>query len=254
MFESNYTCHFFRLWGYEEGKKGIPLKDALLGNMQNDFDAKFGDVCAEVGSRYFIVEFKRNRAGFKKEISSAGKPHRAYLYQHIRDDRRCYSISRVGHFGAYADSQHQLVFESYAHCPADNMTEAQIWADRLSHAPIPWHAMNYPLRCLDFNDFFQSIANVDSEMSEGNPDFFKKGLGVTKSHLEEYIHCMYQHLESVQDDTGESVIGAFSPSTGKFVAFTGSITELIKRLHQFFAEMKSSQSHGQTSWPTGPCA
>jgi hypothetical protein len=62
---------------------------------------------------------------------------------------------------------------------------------------------------------------------------------------------MYEHLDSVEGDAGEAILGAFSPSNGKFVAFKGSISELVNRLHSFFEEMKSSQTYGLTSRPTG---
>lgn len=254
MFESNYTCHFFRLWGYEEGKKGIPLQDALLGNMQNDFDAKLGDFCAEVGSRYFIIEFKTNREGFRKEISASGKMHRSHLYQHLRNDYFCRSIARQGHFGAYPDSAHQLVFEPYAHCPAELKTKKEIVAERLGSAPEPWHELDYQAWIADFGSFYRSSTEASSDLSDLNPGFFAHGLGITKDHLEKYIQCMYQHLDSIEVDSGETILGAFSPSNGKFVAFKGSISELVNRLHSFFEEMKSSQTYGLTSRSPGPRA
>ncbi|WP_227107769.1 hypothetical protein [Chromobacterium rhizoryzae] len=241
MFESNYTCHFFRRWGYEEGRKGIPLEDALLGNMQNDFDAKFGDVCAEIGVRYFIIEFKRNREEFSKEVSPSGKIHRAHLYQHLRHDSYCRSIARQGHFGAYADAKHQLLFEPYAHCPTAAQTKEEILAKQFS-AVMPWHELDNQAWISNFNEFYRSIAEVGSDLCDATPGFFEKGLGITMSHLEEYIQCMYQHLESIENDSGESILGAFSPLTGKFVAFNGSIGELVSHLHRFFEEMKSSQA------------
>ena len=254
MFESNYTCHFFRLWGYEEGKKNIPLQDALLGNMQNDFDAKLGDVCAEIGSRYFIIEFKTNREGFRKEVSPSGKVHRAHLYQHLKNDSFCRSIARQGHFGAYADPKHQLVFEPYAQCSEEVKTKDKIVAERLDNNPEPWNELNYQAWVADFGNFYKSITEANLDFSELNPGFFAHGLGITKDHLEEYIQCMYEHLHSVEVDTGETILGAFSPSNGKFVAFKGSISELVNRLHSFFDEMKSSQTYGLTSRPTGPRA
>lgn len=253
MFESNYTCHFFRLWGYEEGKKGLLLQDALLGNMQNDFDAKLGDLCADIGSRYFIIEFKTNREGFNKEISSSGKLHRGYLYQHLRDDSLCRSIARQGHFGAYANSKHQLVFEPYAHCPAIHRTNKELVDEQLSVSAQPWHEMDYQAWVSDFKTFYQDIAKYQPRLCESKLGFFEEGLGVTRTHLDNYIQCMYQHLEFIEDDTGESIFGAFSPLTGKFVAFKGSIIELVKRLHHYFAELKSSQTDGLTFRSNEPC-
>jgi len=252
MFESNYTCHFFRLWGYEEGRKGIPLQDSLLGNMQNDFDSKLGDVCAEVGSRYFIIEFKADREGFSQEVAPSGKVHRHHLYQHLLNDSRCRSIARQGHFGAYADSQHQLAFEPYAHCPAKIKTATQILEDRLGSIQTPWHELNYQSFIADFNKFYRSITEESPNLSEFVPGFFASGLGITKEHLEEYIQCMYEHIDLTKCDAGEAILGAFSPATGKFVVFKGNISELIDRLHSFFKEMKSSQTYGLTSQPTGP--
>ena len=254
MFESNYTCHFFRLWGYEEGKKGIQPQDALLGNMQNDFDAKFGDVCAEVGVRYFIIEFKADREGFRKEVSPSGKMHRAHLYQHLRKDATCRAIARQGHFGAYADSRRQLVFEPYAHCVAATQSKSEIAAERLSQNPEPWHELNYQGWISDFKKLYRSIAEAGADLSELAPGFYKDGLGITKAHLEDYIQCMYQHLEYVEDGSGESILGAYSPATGEFVAFKASLSQLVGRLHSFFAEMRAGQTYGLTARSTGPRA
>jgi hypothetical protein len=247
MFESNYTCHFFRLWGYQEGKTGVPLRDALLGNMQNDFDAKFGDVCGAVGTRFFIIEFKASRQGFQDEISPSGKIHRGYLYDHLRTDAFCRSIARQGHFGAYAETNHQLFFEPYAHCVADIKSKAEIIEERLDGLAEPWHELNYQSWVLDVSDFYMSVTERNSDLSESHPGFFAVGLGITKSHLESYIQCMYEHLESFEDDFGQSILGAFSPQTGKFVAFNGSIDELVNRLHAFFEEMKASQNYDPSS-------
>jgi hypothetical protein len=247
MFESNYTCHFFRLWGYEEGKTGVPLRDALLGNMQNDFDAKFGDVCGAVGTRFFIIEFKASRQGFQDEISPSGKIHRGYLYDHLRTDAFCRSIARQGHFGAYAETNHQLFFEPYAHCVADIKSKAEIIEEQLDGLAKPWHELNYQAWVLDFSNFFTSVTERNSDLSESQLGFFTKGLGITSSHLAEYIECMYQHLEPVIDDSGKSILGAYAPLTGKFIAFEGSTTELVNRLHDFFEELKLSQNNVPSS-------
>lgn len=71
MYESHYTCHFFRLWGAKEGARGINSNMPLLGNMQNDFDSMFGDITGQAENRYFIIEFKRTRKGFKEEVIGA---------------------------------------------------------------------------------------------------------------------------------------------------------------------------------------
>lgn len=244
MFESHYVCHFFRLWGYEEGKKGIQLQNALLGNMQNDFDSKFGDVCAEVNTRYFIIEFKRERKNFREEVSPSGKFHRSNLYNHLRIDSRCRSIARQGHLGAYADDNDQLIFEPYAHCVAEVKPREKIIQETLNSKVATWHELDYRSYFFDFKKFYNLITVDDCNLSEFTPGFFKNGLGITKEHLEDYIYCMYQHLSTAKDESGAAILGAFSPKDGKFVAFNGTINDLISRLHYFFNKIKSSQSYG----------
>jgi hypothetical protein len=88
LYESHYVTHFFRLWGYEEGKAGKPIQSQLLGNMQNAFDSDFGDVCAQVGARLFIIEFKADRNGFAREVAPSGillVDHQPGLIYGVRD-------------------------------------------------------------------------------------------------------------------------------------------------------------------------
>lgn len=251
MFESHYTCQFFRLWGYEEGKKGAPLKDALLGNMQNEFDEKFGDVCAEIGARYFIIEFKPDRKKFKNEILPSGKLHRYKLYQHLRNDQYCRSIARQCHFGAYPDSNHQLFFEPYAHCMAGIKSKGEIAKEILNGTSKPWHELDYRSFVFDFQTFYKSITVEESNLSELCPGFFVNGLGVTREHLRDYVNCMYQHLEMGKDKNGQAILGVFSPKDGSFSSFGGNLNGLVSKLHCYFNQMKLNQNSSTSSQPTG---
>ncbi|QRP62828.1 hypothetical protein I6J77_11870 [Rhodanobacter sp. FDAARGOS 1247] len=231
-YESNYVCHFFRLWGNREAATGDLADDSLLGNMQNDFDAKFGDVCGDANSRFFFIEFKRLRKGFCEEVSkSMGKTHRVALYEHLRRDSTCRQIARQGHFGCYPDRSGSLVFEPYAHCPAAIKTKEQI-VDEIFSSPrvTSYNELDHQAWKCGFPKFHEQITSYDLSQCKVVPGFFAKGLGISAEHLKMYVSCMYQHLQTTVDSSGVTILGAFNRQTNRLVAFNDTIENLIFRL------------------------
>lgn len=241
MYESHYVCHFFRLWGAKEGAKGISPDTPLLGNMQNDFDAKFGDVAGKSGCRYFLIEFKANRAGFKNEVSGAkAKLHREKLYQHLINDRQCRDLARIGHFAAYPDSRlDYLQFEPYAHSIAPISTINGI-AEKIIIDDDPWHELDYTSFFCGFDQIYEALTNRDCQYSETSPGFYQEGLGLTKDQMKQYVNCMYSHLKQGVDKHGQVVLGVVDPATGAFVSFIGSLDDLVHKLQTYFVAMERS--------------
>ena len=217
------------------------MSASLLGNMQNDFDNKFGDLCGQVGARFFIMEFKPAREAFKDEISlsAKGKLNRAALYDHLHDDSHCRRLSDVGHFGAYANENNQLVFEPYARCMVDKTDEELILRGLLLKEDTERHELNYASWASDFSTFYQDTNQANSDLSDYPAGYFKVGLGLTKTHLQAYVECMYQHLQDADNDMGEVVLCAMHPVTGEMVAFRDTLANLLTRLHQHFNESQS---------------
>ncbi|HDS1218220.1 hypothetical protein ABE583_15945 [Stenotrophomonas sp. TWI143] len=244
MFESHYVCYFFMQWGYMQGLRRVPLEHALLGNMQNDFDAKFGDVCGEAGARFFIIEFKSDRKLFRTEVGTSGKLHRSRLYQHLRHDGRCRDLANLGHFGCYPVEGQSLAFEPYAHCPAPQLSRAELLeAGLATSADSPWNQLNYQDWVIDFQTFYQKVVLSGDEMNAYHTDSFKTGLGLSRPQLEEYVRCMYEHLSYFEDEQGQAVLGALCPASGKVFMFEDSLENLLKRLHRCLAEFRATLHH-----------
>lgn len=238
MYESHFACYFFRYWGYLEGKQSHGMSEPLLGNMQNPFDALFGDVVGQSNQRFFIIEFKRNRRDFFDEVNEkSGKPHRSRLYQHLKIDSDCRDISRVGHFGGYPNEHDQLTFEPYAHCMVpiqsqQDITQKIVLRDEASE-PLEFRAWHG-----GFTAFYKQLTAYPPTMSQAVPGFFTYGLGITREQLEQYVECMYQHLEHATDSDGEGMLGMFDKETGEFKAVVASIPLLIQDLHSHLARMR----------------
>ncbi|MEI2429256.1 hypothetical protein RDV84_22785 [Lysobacter yananisis] len=249
-YESNYVCHFFRLWGNLEAASRVAPKYSLLGNMQNDFDAKFGDVCGDANNRFFLIEFKRSRKGFSEEVSKpGGKIHRIALYEHLRLDATCRQIARQGHFGCYPSSSGSLVFEPYAHCPAAIKTKIQIVTEvLLKPAFASINELDHQAWECGFPKFYEQITDYDSTISDNFPGFFENGLGITSEHLKTYVSCMYDHLQTAVDPSGVAILGAFNRQANTFVAFNDTIENIFLRLQSAF----NSSKEGATSLPGGP--
>jgi hypothetical protein len=208
--------------------------------MQNDFDAKFGDVCGDANNRFFFIEFKRSREGFAKEVSkSGGKTHRIALYEHLRLDSSCRKIARQGHFGCYPSSSGSLVFEPYAHCPAAIKTKIEIAKAVLSKPAFASinELDNQAWEC-GFPRLYEQITSFSSTRSEEFPEFFEDGLGITSAHLKAYVYCMYEHLQTVVDPSGAAILGAFNSQAKTFVAFNDTIENLFLRLQSAFRSSK----------------
>jgi hypothetical protein len=177
MYESHYVAHFFRLWGATESAKGIDPEDVLLGNSQNDFDALFGDVVGKVGTRFFLIEFKRDRSGFAAEVAPSGKVHRQALYQHLRDDPACRRLAAVGHFAAYCDAAtNKLAFEPYAHAIAPR-------TPRPAPPKKAVHILDHQDWCHDFKKFYSNLTATDDRKHDELPEFFAVGLGLDRASL-----------------------------------------------------------------------
>lgn len=238
MYESHYTHHFFRLWGAREGAKGITPETVLLGNSQNDFDAKFGDLAGQVGLRYFLVEFKTDRAGIAQETGITGKPHRHALYQHLRTDSDCQLLASVGHFAGYPENG-LLAFEPYGHAVAQRQSRKDI-VDGVMLDNKPWHALDYARTPLSFDGFYDALNDTDMTLSVTPSGFFSNGLGLPLEKFEEYIACMYQHLETVVDDDGHMLLGITHPGTGVFISFRTTVPQLIAMLHAAFNALRAT--------------
>ena len=237
MYESHYVSLFFRLWGATERADGISPEHSLLGNAQNPFDELLGDVAGQAGHRFFLIEFKRDRAGIANEVAPNGKAHRHALYQHLRADQRCRELARFGHLAAYVDaSSNKLAFETYAHAAAPMTARPRREEAGEQASPRP-DELDHWVGCIDFSKLHPYLTHPSPEPHETVPGAFASGGGLTKEGLSEYIACMYQHLRKGTDTDGQAVLGVYDPETKSLRSFHGTPTELIYRLHFAFAQM-----------------
>jgi hypothetical protein len=244
MYESHYTHHFFRLWGAKEGAKGLTPDTVLLGNSQNDFDAKFGDLAGKSGLRYFLVEFKADRAGIAQEAGIKGKPHRHALYQHLRNDSDCEQLASVGHFAGYPKDG-LLAFEPYGHAVAPRQTPGNI-VNNVILKNDPSHALDYARDPIPFETFYDLLNTTDDTLSTLIPGFYSEGIGLPLEKFEEYINCMYQHLEQVVDEDSNILLGITDPKSHTFIYFKDTVPELIARLHAAFNTLGKTIPPGTT--------
>jgi len=240
MYESHFTCHFFRYWGFLEGRNKEQMVEPLLGNMQNPFDALFGDIVGQTEGRFFIIEFKRDRKDFASEVKEkSGKAHRRELYRHLREDTTCRDISRLGHFGGYPNESDQLCFEPYAHCMAPMQSPRNI-SDEIILNDVAFGPLGARSWHVDFSTLYKQLTHYDSTMSAQAPGSFSDGLEITHDQLEEYVACMYNHLQQRVNIKGQAVLGMVDAQTGQFTAVVQSLPLLVQALHDHFAAMRAA--------------
>lgn len=258
MYESNFVFHFARLWGYEEGRAGRGFEARLIGNSQNRFDELIGDVAGQSGKRFFLIEFKRTRDGFLKEVEGSHlKPHRRALYEHLKVDATCRKFARFGHWGGYADSDGNLFFEPYAHAmvPIDGRAlEAHRkrlraeWEAGVRHVP---HELDTRSSVICFNDFFGAATDRDIALWDQDKRLFGEGLGIPKETLQWYVECMYQHLGGVELSSGDAVLVAINSETKAMTYVMDSIESLVRDVHSAFERSARIQPSNSLSVPTG---
>ena len=213
MYESHIVCQFYREWGYLDGlavaEAGIQDEPpiSILGNMQNKFDAFFGDTALTNFSRYQLIEFKQDAKGFQKEVMS-GKHNRAVLFTHLQKDEQCRQLSYRGHVGGYVEDN-TLLFDPYYVLGAANSEHAL-------KQDVPADLFH------DFASYYRSWHTPDSngilQVGLSALDFFR------------YVHCMYQHLP--KDSKGILLI--YNEDKKQLVPFYGSIKSLIKQMIKAF--------------------
>lgn len=234
FYESQVVFEFARLWGRHEVKfwASTDVQARLLGNAQNDFDSLLADVAGNAGTRFFLIEFKRERKGFRQEaIAKSGKPHRQALYQHLQSDHTCRQLARFGHFGAYVNEDGSLVFEPYAHAVAAPAIRETIVRQTLG---TDWHELDYQSFKISFTDFFWAVSCISDERYSQNVGLFKDGLGLPDESFKQYVACMYQHLESVEQPAGNCMLCIVDPSSKSVVRVMNSLDWLINKLHSAF--------------------
>lgn len=215
LYESYYTCHFFRLWGREEERNEknaeVVAKNVILGNMQNFLDEAFGDVAGKVNERYFFIEFKRNREGISKETISKG--HRKSLVTRLTDDLAAQTLANKGHFAGFPKMERHdaLSFEPYFQATK----------------PIAVGNVEY--------DLPQLYAHLTGKKGGGAAGGSEQ-LGWTGEDVKKYVKVMYVHLVEGEQVTNHAkpqiraMLGVLDVTTGVFKGFVDNFDTLFDYL------------------------
>ncbi|GEQ77570.1 hypothetical protein CTTA_4575 [Comamonas testosteroni] len=229
MYESHSVCHFFREWGFREGlaaaekhSEGNFERVSMLGNMQNKFDAVFGDVALTNQTRFQLIEFKQDAEGFAEEVKQ-GKKNRTALHAHLQTDITCRELSLQGHVAGYVEGNVLRLDPYYALCAGLSLSQIQT---------------SYMDLAKDF-DAYYDLWNPQS----GNVQLHA---GLDSVDFKDYVKCMYQHLET--DAFG--VLQIFSEKKNAPVPFYGSVKGLIADLLAAFTELEKIVTKSKR--PGGP--
>ncbi len=236
-YESHLVGQFLQLWGRREGVESMPA--TILNNAQNPFDHWFGDICGEVRHRYFLIEFKQTRDGFAEEAKPGSKKtDRTALYQHLRSDESCRKIARVGHFAAYQEDSGVLAFEPYAHSIAPLRSKMDI-VDEVLNGTQPWSELDYRAWTSSFTKLYDALHESDLTLyGESPPWLFKTGLGIPVADLEQYVSCMYSHINFYENDKGLLLLGSINPANNELKAVALSPFQMVSELKVKFERMR----------------
>ena len=234
LFESSMVSSFIYMCGYEDHKAGRQRSDSVyLANQQNKFDQLFGDLFGDTGGRFFVIEFKREREDFQKEITGAkAKPMRVALYNELWKDpdhvisrvsNSTWALGRAGHFGAYREHD-RLKIEAYGravhpkpevekYVPLTPVAERYL---KNSNNKVPF-VYSAPL---SFDDFYkqtnlrfdqkqrvnsQGSVGIGPMVNEADYPYFLTGLGLPPKAFDEYLRRM---LECMNDAERKKVSGS----------------------------------------------
>lgn len=94
--ENNVVGLFLYAWGYTDALAGRPMT-SLMATPQSFLDQLIGDLVGRSPEgRWFVFEFKRDRAGFAAEIRS--KEARSRLLKALVVDPHAAELSAHAHF------------------------------------------------------------------------------------------------------------------------------------------------------------
>ncbi len=252
LYESHVAFEFARNWGRLECSQQLPKNKyaELLGNSQNPFDEIFGDLVGRAGVRYFIIEFKRVREGFAKEVStnSDGKFDRIKLYDHLKSDQDCRELSRRGHYAAYLDFSKDIALEPYAFA-AGQLDKSATYGKELPSI----HEMDYRPDSMSELQFFDEVCNRENSIDITNK-LYKSGIGLSEDRFFDYVECMYKHLKEDSSGSGKNgiaIAAAIDAVSGKTRMTCERIEVLLIRLslclHELRAKAKKSSKSGLSS-------
>jgi hypothetical protein len=218
----------------------------ILANAQNPFDNWFGDICGVARHRYFLIEFKRNRSGFLEEVKrGSAKPHRTALSKHLRNDEVCRKIARFGHFDAYQDNAGLLAFEPYAHSVAPRIPAKELIEAVLSSS-VSAFELDYPAWIFNFGQFYNALHESDLSLHYQSPPWlFKSGLGIPEADLEQYVLCMYSHLEYFEVEDGVILLAALDPSTNELSTIPLPPFQMVTVLKEKFEGLRLAMADGE---------
>jgi len=239
LYESHLVGFFNYYWGYEDKKNKKAFNALILSNAQNSFDALFGDVIAATGERYFLIEFKKERNAFAKEIrGSKPKPARQEFYKLMKEhsSSTCAQASQFAHFGAYADDKNKILFESYFSAVATQKTKETLIKEVFSSDYVH-HSIDYANKPCDIDGFYEYMNCPSREIVGFSKNLYGDGMGVPKDTFVQYLQCMLNTITAQQPlNGGTLILGRTSPTSGANLVFT-SFNSLKKLLE---VNMKNS--------------
>lgn len=243
LFESSMVSSYIYMCGFEDAKRNRPRNENIyLANQQNKFDQLFGDLFGDTGGRFFLIEFKRERDDFEKEITGyKPKPMRVALYNSLwadpdqtigRVSNSTWALGRACHFGAYREND-RLKFEAYGRAvhPSKYLDETNsFWTSedlaltptakeyfKTSGRKVPPFVYYPPLT---FDKFYaetnltidrskransQGSISADQLVNENDYPYFHNGLGLPPKAFDDYLSRM---LACMDDAEREKVSGS----------------------------------------------
>lgn len=216
LFENQQLGNFNTLMGYFLGANGYRRPFSINVYQQTyEHDKTIGDVFGNLGGKYFIMEFKRNKAGYKDELK---KEHRNKLLKKLTEDFTLNTISEKGHFMCHGETRQGTDKN-------EQDKEKQIY-EYIEYLITPYKYIDPNYSGINHNtingveDFTLNIA-----FQKGHPS-----IGMSYEEMEIYLKVLKDCVGNNKYETSGAVT-SFSLETGIVSVEFNSLEELDKKLN-----------------------
>lgn len=217
IYESAVVGVFNYLWGYRDAIDKKKPSMPFLTNAQNPLDELIGDMFGNCEGRFFLIEFKAERAGFFDEVHGRkSKIARTMLYRHLRNDFSCRKLALFGHFAGWSNGTIQIA--PYAHTVGPG-----------SLVGNKYHELDSKRWEWGFDRFYEHITWPDVRKSVFDDEFYGDGLGIPANSMLAYLECVLAGFPNVVSPTDEAnaIFGFVSNNANSVVLVPTSVEGLL---------------------------
>jgi hypothetical protein len=117
----------------------------------------------------------------------------------------------------------------------------------LSSSVSPFE-LDYPAWTFHFGEIYDALHESDLSLHHQSPPWlFRNGLGIPEADLEQYVLCMYSHLEYCEVENGVILLAALDPSTNELKTVALPPFQMVTALKEKFEGLRVAMADELTN-------